>query len=115
MVAALISVILGKENKTYELPLEDQYQSAEGLLRELLDMVNLGKINEAENKLLENFNPENKEEFEDAILFYAYLNELDDHFLKRCNYTREEIDTGVREIARRLGMEGLMEVFEQVM
>ncbi len=60
MVAALISVLLGKENKTYELPLEDQYKSSEGLLRELLTMVNDGKINEAENLLYERLEQEER-------------------------------------------------------
>lgn len=111
MVAALISVILGKENKMYELPLEDQYESSEGLLRKLLTMVNDGKINEAENLLYENLEQDNKKEIENAILFYSYLNELDNDFLEKCDYSRDEIEMGLKEIAKRTGMEGLVEVF----
>lgn len=114
MVAALISVVLGKENKTYELPLEDQYKSSEGLLRELLTMVNDGKINEAENLLYEKLDPDNKKDIENAILFYSYLNELDNDFLEKCNYSRDEIEMGVKEIAKQSGMEGLAEVFCQM-
>ncbi|MEG1947204.1 MAG: DUF6483 family protein [Lachnospiraceae bacterium] len=111
MVAALISVILGKENKIYELPLEDQFQSSEGLLRKLLIMVNDGKINEAENLLYENFDQHNKKDIENAILFYSYLNELDNDFLEKCNFSRDEIEMGVKEIAKKAGMEGLTEIF----
>lgn len=111
MAAALISAILGKENKIYELPLEDQYQSSEGLLRELLTMVKDGKINEAENLLYESFEQDNKQYIENAILFYSYLNELDNDFLEKCNYSRNEIEMGVREIAKRSGMEGFAEIF----
>ncbi|MEG1290964.1 MAG: DUF6483 family protein [Lachnospiraceae bacterium] len=111
MVAALISVILGKENKIYELPLEDQFQSSEGLLRKLLTMVNDGKINEAENLLYENFDQHNKKDIENAILFYSYLNELDNDFLEKCNFSRDEIEMGVKEIAKKAGMEGLTEIF----
>lgn len=113
MVAALISVILGKENKVYELPLEDQYKSSEGLLRELLTMVNEGKINEAENLLYESFEQDNTKDIENAILFYSYLNELDNDFLEKCNYSRGEIEMGVKEIARKIGMEEFTEIFCQ--
>jgi hypothetical protein len=111
MVAALISVILGKENKIYELPLEEQYESSEGLLRNLLTMVNDGKINEAENLLYESFEEDNKEDIETAILFYSYLNELDNEFLEKCNYSRDEIEMGVKEIAKKYGMEGFAEIW----
>lgn len=114
MVAALISVILGKENKIYDLPFEDQYKSSDGLLRELLTMVNDGKINEAENLLYESFEQDNKKDIENAILFYSYLNELDNDFLEKCNYSRDEIEMGVKEIAKRSGMEGFVEVFCQM-
>lgn len=114
MVAALISVILGKENKIYDLPLEDQYISSDGLLRELLTMVNDGKINEAENLLYESFEQDNKKDIENTILFYSYLNELDNDFLEKCNYSRDEIEMGVKEIAKRSGMEGFVEVFCQM-
>lgn len=114
MVAALISVILGKENKIYDLPLEDQYKSSDGLLRELLTMVNDGKINESENLLYESFEQDNKKDIENAILFYLYLNELDNDFLEKCNYSRDEIEMGVKEIAKRSGMEGFVEVFCQM-
>lgn len=114
MVAALISVMLGKENKIYELPLEDQYKSSEGLLRELLTMVNDGKINEAENLLYEKIEQGNKKDIENAILFYSYLNELDNDFLEKCNYSRDEIEIGVKEIAKLSGMEGLAEIFCQI-
>ena len=113
MVAALISVILGKENKIYELPLEDQYKSSEGLLRELLTMVNEGKINEAENLLYEKLEQDNKKDIENAILFYSYINELDNDFLEKCNYSRGEIELGVKKVAKKAGMEGLTEIFCQ--
>lgn len=111
MVAALMSVILGKEYKMVELPLEDQYQSSEGMLRELLTMVNDGQINEAENLLYESFDQNSKKDVENAILFYSYLNELDNDYLEKCNYSREEIELGIKEIARRGGMEGFEEIF----
>lgn len=114
MVAALISVILGKDYKIYDLPLEDQYKSSDGLLRELLTMVNDGKINEAENLLYESFEQDNKKDIENAILFYSYLNELDNDFLEKCDFSRHEIEMGVKEIVKKSGMEGFAEVFCQM-
>lgn len=111
MVAALISVVLGKDNKIYDLSLEDQYKSSDGLLRELITMVNDGKINETENLLYESFEQDNKEDIENAILFYSYLNEPDNEFLEKCDFSRDEIEMGVKEIAKNSGMEGFVEVF----
>lgn len=112
MVKAWISAILGKENPIYELPAEELYQSSEELFRELLDMVNDGKINEAENLLYERIDYTNKDDICDAISFYSYLNELDDDFLAENNYSREEIELGLKRIASMVGMDGLADVFE---
>ncbi len=114
MVAIFISLILGKENKIYDLPLEDQYKASEGLLRELLTMVNDGKINEAENLLYESFDQDNKKSIENAILFYSYLNELDNDFLEKCDFSRDEIQMGLKAVAKKSGIEGIVEIFNQM-
>lgn len=111
MVKALISFVLGKENPLVELPLEEQYRSSEGFKRELLDMVNDGLINEAENLLYEKIDYSHKESVSDAVAFYGYLNELDNDFLEQHNYTREEVAEGLKNIASRTGVESIVDAF----
>lgn len=112
MIRALIGILNGKENPLNEMPLEEQYKSVEGYFRELLEMVNDGQINEAENLLYEKIDYTNKKEVGDAILFYGYLNELDDDFLEENNYTRDEISLGLKQITRMIGMESIMDALE---
>lgn len=113
VIVALVSVILGKENTMLDLPLEDQYQSSEGMLHDLLTMVNDQRINEAENMLYEKYDLANKKDVEDAIMFYLYLNKLNDEFLIKCNFSREEIESGLKRIANLSGMQGFVEILDQ--
>lgn len=114
VIAALVSVILGKENTMVDLPLEDQYKSSEGMLHDLLTMVNDQRINEAENMLYEKYDFANKKDVEDAIMFYSYLNKLDDEFLIKCNFSRDEIELGLKKVASLSGMQGFVEAFDQL-
>lgn len=113
MVKTILYMLTGKKGAEYELPLEEQYTSSEGFYRELLDLVNDGKINEAENLLYEKIDYTNKNDVSDAIAFYGYINQLDDEFLEAHNYTREEISMGIRKVAGAIGMAGIADAFTQ--
>ena len=54
-------------------------------------MIDLGKINEAENILLDSIDYTNNNEVIEVALFYQYLSEKDNKFLENNNYTKEEI------------------------
>ncbi|MCL2774717.1 MAG: DUF6483 family protein [Oscillospiraceae bacterium] len=74
-------------------------------LRELIDE---GKINEAENLLFDKIDEEIEENgeagesrqyLEVAIDFYSRLNDLSDKTLEEVDFERQEIDEGIREVA----------------
>lgn len=50
-------------------------------------MIDLGKINEAENILLDSIDYTNNNEVIEVALFYQYLSEKDNKFLENNNYT----------------------------
>ena len=54
-------------------------------------MIDLGKINEAENILLDSIDYTNNNEVIEVALFYQYLSEKDNKFLENNNYTKEEV------------------------
>lgn len=70
---------------------------------ELLDLVDKGQINEAENKLLEELNPKEIQYYKKALMFYAYLNEMDNDFLMEHNYSKREITEGIQYVSEIYG------------
>ena len=77
-------------------------------LEQLLDMVDSGQINEAENKLYDLLNTGVPNCIETAILFYSYLNEKSDEFLKENDYSRGEVKDGIEDVAERVGLSSLI-------
>ena len=59
-------------------------------------MIDLGKINEAENILLDSIDYTNNNEVIEVALFYQYLSEKDNKFLENNNYTKEEVLSGFK-------------------
>ena len=110
MVRALLKLLfnIDTESPTSEL-LEEK--EAKETLDQLLDMVDDGKINQAENELYEFLSQENMTNLEIALLFYSYLNDKEDGFLKEHDYSREEIKMGVKMLASRYGLNNIAELF----
>ncbi len=73
----------------------------------LLDMIDAGLINEAENLLLEELNPHDLNDYKTALLFYSYLNDKDDVFLEQSKYSRAEITEGIQITSKIFGYDKL--------
>ena len=83
----------------------------EQTLNELIDMVDAGLINEAENRLYDITEDRNKKDLEAALLFYSYLNNQSDEYLEEHNFNREEVKSGLIDVLKRYGVEGFTEAF----
>ena len=103
MVRVLFSLMLGKQYTQMELPGENRFLVSGKNLGDLKEMADRGKINEAENLLLENLDYENKEEVTAAVLFYEYVGQMEESFLKENGYSLEEVYDGLMQIARNSG------------
>lgn len=103
MVRVLFSLMLGKQYTQVELPQENKFLVSGMRLGDLKEMVDRGQINEAENILLENLDYENKEEVAAAILFYEYVSQKDESFLKAHDYSLEEAFDGLKQVAESSG------------
>ena len=62
--------------------------------------------------MYESFDFNDRQDVESAVVFYSYLNGLTDEALEKCNYARDEIELGLAEVARRTGVEGVLEIFK---
>ena len=108
MVRILFSLIYGKKYVSVELEKENKYEVSGKNLKDFLDMIDSGKINEAENILLDNIDYANNDEVMAAALFYQYLSEKDSEFLINNNYTKEEVLSGFKQLLMQSGYTDLL-------
>lgn len=114
MVRAILKLLfqIDTDSPTEELLEEKEEKEAFHALVELIDD---GRINEAENHLYEQMENEEANErsasLKTALLFYSYLNQKSDDFLKEHDYSRQEIQEGLNQIISRYGLEGLTELW----
>ena len=85
--------------------------SARTVLEELLALTDEGRIDEAENQLYEMTCDGDRQNLEIGLLFYYNLNGKDDDFLEAHNFSREEIMTGIQDLAERYNLSGIAEAF----
>ena len=104
LIRLLTKLLFKKDIIIYELPSQQSYTQTDYLYKQLLHLIDKGKINEAENLLFENIDPNDKRYMELALDFYAKLNNLDDESLEKSDFPREEIEQGVKEIAKVFGL-----------
>lgn len=96
-----------------EEPTVELLQNKEGQkgLEKLLDMIDDGNINEAENQIYEMTEQTNMQSLEMALLFYSYLNEKSDDFLEQHDFGRREIKEGLQRLVALYGLSDIVEVY----
>lgn len=99
----LARLLLHTDKAKYELPSKAPYSQADLLYQELCRLLAEGRINEAENRLYEEMDLADSGFLRVAIDFYLQLNERDDEYLEAHDFTRGEIEEGLRHIAERYG------------
>ena len=108
MVRVLFSLMFGKKYVSVELEKENKYEVSGKNLKDFLDMIDSGKINEAENILLDSIDYTDRNEVMASALFYQYLSEKDSEFLKNNNYTKEEVMSGFKQLLMQSGYTDLL-------
>lgn len=111
MIQVLFSLIFGKKYVFAELEKENKYEVSGKKLNILLDMIDSGQINEAENILLGSINYTSRDEVIAAALFYQFLSEKDSEFLENNNYTKDEVLSGFKQLLIQSGYADLVSQF----
>lgn len=114
MVQVLFSLVFGKKYVSVELEDENKYEVSGNTLKYFFDMIDQGDINEAENLLLEDLDYTNKEEVMAAAFFYRHLSQKDDDFLRRNDYTKEEVLFGFKQLLEKSGYKDLIRLIGRV-
>ena len=71
----------------------------------LLGLIAEDNINEAEDRLFDELDENNREHFEIVLDFYSTINRYDSYHLSECGFTRGEIEEGLWEAAELFGLE----------
>lgn len=104
LVRMLAKLLLGKDTVMYEFPDEGEFTEGDFLYKRILQLLEDGRINEAENMLFDEMHTDDLSYFEMAMDFYTRLNQLDDGYLEEHDYSREEIEEGIQMAARSFGI-----------
>lgn len=110
MVRAILKLLFNIDTESPTVDLLENREEKEAL-ENLLDMVDAGKINEAENKLFDLTDDATVNDLKIALLFYSYLNDKTDDFLETNDFSREEIKSGLENVADRFGLNSIAKMF----
>ena len=110
MVRAILKLLFNIDMETPTVELLDNREERE-LLENLLDMIDAGAINEAENQLCDLLSNAGMDNIKIALLFYYYLNDKTDDFLEANDFCREEIKLGMKDMADRYGLSSIAKMF----
>ncbi len=110
MVRALLKLLFDINTDTPSAELIEDYNARNNLII-LTDMIDDGDINNAENKLYESISDSNMLDLKVGILFYSYLNDKDDEFLQKNNFSRDEVEMGIRTLASKYDVSDISNLF----
>ena len=104
MVRFLAKTVLKKDTPEYEIGGQEDFTDGDLLHRQLVELIAQGKLCEAEDLLYDRLDPKNTGYLAVALDFYDRLNRLSDDELEAADFSREEVNDGVREIMKRFGI-----------
>lgn len=110
MVRAILKLLFNIDTESPTAELLENKEEKE-TLENLLDMVDAGEINEAENRLYELISVTDINSLEAVLLFYSYLNDKTDDFLEANDFSREEIKLGMENVIENFGLSSIAKIF----
>ena len=100
----IAKVFFKKDTTDYYVPVPDALSEADLLHYQLLELIAENRINDAEDLLFEQLDSGDMRYLEVAVDFYARLNDLPDDKLNAADFTRDEIDEGLKSAADKYGV-----------
>lgn len=110
MVRAILKLLFNIDTESPTVELLENKEEQE-TLENLIDMVDTGEINEAENRLYDLISNTDVNSLEIALLFYSYLNDKTDDFLGENDFSRDEIKLGLENVANSFGLGSIAKMF----
>lgn len=77
----------------------------------LLKKTDGGNIGEVENEFSEMTKNKTMDNLLLGMVFYSYLNEKDDDYLESNNFSRDEVENGIKRMLSDYGLEDISNIF----
>jgi len=110
IVRTILKLLFNIDTESPTMDLLENKEDKEAL-ESLLEMIDMGKINEAENRLYDLIHYADMPSLEIALLFYSYLNSKTDDYLEAHNFSRDEIILGIKNVTDSFGISSIAETF----
>lgn len=110
ILKVLVKVLFNVDSETITSSLiqdTETRETADYLLRK----ADSGNISEAENKFSELTENKTINNLLLGMVFYSYLNEKDDDYLENNNFSRDEVENGVKRLLSEYGLEDIGNIF----
>lgn len=98
MIQLLGRILFNKDNVKFNIQDESNSTEIHLLYETLIDLINKGKINAAEDLLFENIDVNYLIYMKVAMDFYDRLNRLDEDELESADFSRDEIKSGLEDV-----------------
>ena len=109
-IKVLVKMLFNIDSEFSELQLLE-YTNAKETTTDLLKKLDDGNINQAENELFELIEDKTKDNLLTGIVFYSHLNDKDDEFLEANDFTRAEIEDGIKKLLSGYNIDGMDNFF----
>ena len=110
ILKVLVKVLFNIDDKSPSLALIQDIETKE-TVGDLLRKIDGGNINEAENQLSEMTDNTTMNNLLAGIIFYSYLNEKDDDYLESHDFSREEVEDGIKYLLSKYGLQDMSDIF----
>lgn len=110
ILKVLVKVLFNIDEKSPSLALIQNTETKE-TTGDLLRKIDSGNINDAENELSEMTDNTTMDNLLAGIIFYSYLNEKDDDYLKSHDFSREEVEDGIKNLLSKYGLQDMSDIF----
>ena len=107
MVRTMLKLLFNIDEYKEEIEIPDPVIDKKCKL--LCQLADSGHINEAENQLFAELDTTDLNQFEMGLLFFDYINNFTDEELEQADYSREEINEGLKELIKEYDYESLGE------
>ncbi|MFB0920014.1 MAG: DUF6483 family protein [Oscillospiraceae bacterium] len=97
-------IVLQKELTNYTIIDESNLTQSDLLYSKIKNLLNERKICEAEDLMFDTLDTSDNRYLELALDFYQSISLLSEEELKSCNFSREEIQSGLNEILNRFNI-----------
>ena len=106
----LVKVLFNIDDTSTSLKLIQNIE-VQKTVSDLLRKIDDGNINQAENEISVMTDNTTKDNLLAGIIFYSYLNEKDDDYLESYDFSREEVEDGLKNLLSKYGLDDIARIF----